>query len=304
MSKRALITGSRGFIGRHMLGALNRRGWQIQCIDIADRRLGGDGDMRLLLGGGDAFRESHFDLAIHCAAVVGGRETIDGEPARLMTANAALDAVFFDWALRNRPGRCVYFSSSAVYPVFRQIHGESRSLVETMVVDTLLADQTYGAVKAWGEQLAMNVREAGVPVTIVRPFSGYGPDQDFCYPFPAMVSRALQHESPFEVWGDGTQVRDFVHVSDIVGATLTLAARGIDGPVNIGNGHGYTMDELARLCMTTMGYRAPIKHLGDKPTGVQHRVCNPSLLHEHYTPRVRLGDGVREAVLGRQVPLP
>ena len=70
--------------------------------------------------------------------------------------------------------------------------------------------------------LAYHGKRLGVPVTIVRPFSGYGPDQDTTYPFTAFAERAARRADPFDVWGDGQQVRDFVHVTDIVNATLAL----------------------------------------------------------------------------------
>src|SRR6202035_3854150 len=106
-------------------------------------------------------------------------------------------------------------------------------------------DATYGWVKLTGERIAREVQNAGVPVTVVRPFSGYGEDQDDCYPFPAMIARAARQENPFDVWGDGQQVRDFVHIDDIVRATLALVDANADGPVNLGTGVGTSMDDLA-----------------------------------------------------------
>lgn len=157
-------------------------------------------------------------------------------------------------------------------------------------------DQTYGAVKQLGEQIAAEVRKAGVPVTVVRPFSGYGEDQDECYPFPAMITRAKRGDDPFTVWGDGKQVRDFVHVDDICGAVLALVERGVDGPVNIGTGRPTSMDQLARECMVQAGYSAPIRHLSDKPAGVQYRVADTTLLRQFYTPTVTLEQGVERAL--------
>lgn len=289
---RALVTGSAGFIGRHVVGALMERGWSVLPIDL---RAGLDMRRTVLTPGSIG----HFDLVVHCAALVNGRETIDGNPAQIAAYNLQLDGALFEWALRARPGRIVYLSSSAAYPVWRQTGASfntSRPLTEGLVCTPTSADATYGYVKCVGEMLAHHVRGAGVPVTVVRPFSGYGSDQDRCYPFPAMVARALARESPFDVWGDGRQVRDFVHVDDICAAVLALADAGVDGPVNIGTGVGTTMDELARMCMRAAGYQASIRHLGAKPSGVAHRVADVRRLHEHYRPTVTLAEGVQRAI--------
>ena len=308
--RRALITGSAGFIGRHMVSHLRQARWTVFECDLN----GMDGrDCR------DVFAEDldGLDLLVHCAALVNGRETIDGQPARLLAYNLALDAAMFDFALRARPSRVVYLSSSAAYPTSLQVGSSlarkwtpvgtdtssvawreirSRPLQEHVPCLANAADNTYGYVKVVGEHLAEHARAAGVPVTVVRPFSGYGTDQDACYPFRAMLERAMRHDSPFDVWGDGIQVRDFVHVDDICNAILALVDAGIDGPVNIGTGTALSMDQLAYMMMRAAGYVAPIRHLSDKPSGVGYRVADTSLLNRYYTPQVTLKDAIGDAL--------
>lgn len=285
---RALVTGHRGFIGRHVREALTARGYLVVGVDTRDSWAQ---DCR------DFFQQDRgpFDLVVHCAALVDGRETIEARAAFLGAYNLQLDGALFEWALRAKPGRVVYFSSSAAYPVrFQRGSYRGHALQERDAgVDP---DASYGWVKLTGERIADDVRKAGVPVTVVRPFSGYGDDQDDCYPFPAMIARAVRRDDPFVVWGDGQQVRDFVHVDDVVGAILALVEREVDGPVNLGTGVGTSMDGLARLCMSAAGYDAPIKHLSDKPAGVQYRVADTSLMFRYYEPKVTLQEGVRRAL--------
>lgn len=290
---RVLITGSRGFIGRHLHHALAEH--QPTCIDIADPHQ--PRDCR------DYFRTErwYFDLVFHCAALVDGRESIEGNAALLAAYNLQLDGALFQWALKTRPGRVVYFSSSAAYPAKFQNGAYARGglrMKEGFVNDHLVGppDESYGLVKWVGEQVAGRVRDAGVPVTVVRPFSGYGEDQGTEYPFPAMVERARRGDDPFVVWGDGRQTRDWVHVADVVDALAALVENQVDGPVNLGTGVGTSMDDLARLCMREAGYEAPILHLTDRPSGVQYRVSDNSELLKWFTPRIDLVEGVRRAI--------
>jgi nucleoside-diphosphate-sugar epimerase len=244
-----------------------------------------------------------FDLVIHCAAVVGGRATIDGEPLRLMAEDLSIDAGLFRWALRARPGRIVYFSSSAAYPAYMQ-HGDQsvgrRMDEDTHRVEMSCADATYGAVKVVGERLAREANAAGIRTHVFRPFSGYGTDQSLDYPFPSFIRRAAQRETPFDVWGSGDSARDWIHIDDIVGAVLAAIDNDVLGPINLCTGRATTFDQLAAMCMDRAGYTAPIRHLDDAPRGVHWRVGDPTRMHEFYRPRVTLEEGIARALEAAQ----
>jgi nucleoside-diphosphate-sugar epimerase len=287
---RALVTGHRGFVGRHMMHRLVTKGYQVEGVDIKQ-----GADCR------DFFRKSdkHFDLVVHCAAVVGGRQMIDGQPLGV-AINLSIDAEMFNWALRTRPSKVVYFSSSAAYPVILQ-DGEDHVLLGEWHLDVMgdviqVPDQSYGWAKVTGEMLAHHARAQGIETYIFRPFSGYGADQDLTYPFPSFVARAKKRANPFDIWGGGDQARDFVHVSDVVGAVFACLDAGEQGPINIGTGLATNFDQLARLCMQAVGYRGLIRHLEDKPTGVNYRVANIDRLRRVYTPKISIDQGVRDAV--------
>jgi nucleoside-diphosphate-sugar epimerase len=295
----ALVTGSAGFLGRHISAALRRNGWSQVEIDVLD----GPGHDAF-----DTFRsdDTRYDLVVHCAAVAPHRSAIDGRPFVVGAGNLALDVGLFEWASRTRPGRVVYFSSSAVYPVSLQgPQFHEPALKETYAsVEHLVGgapDGSYGWVKATGERLADWYRRLGGAVTVVRPFSGYGEDQSDQFPFGAFRDRARRREDPFVIWGDGTQVRDWIHVDDVVGATLAAVEHGVDGPVNLCTGRGVSMAELAAMFATEADYRPGFTLLRDRPAGVAYRVGDPTRLHEFYTPKVPIEEGVRRA-LAAEVP--
>lgn len=293
MTRRALVTGHRGFIGRHIHAALDAHGWYVDGIDLAD---GWDAV--------DWFREpdaavAHYDLVVHCAALVGGRKVIEGQQATLAARDLALDAAMFEWAMRARPGRIVYFSSSAAYPMKIQGRGWDLALHEDSIDLDAAAepDSSYGWVKLTGERLARWAEaEADLTVHVFRPFSGYGHDQDPAYPFPAYIARAARREAPFDVWGLGDQCRDFIHVDDIVGAVLAAVEHDVRGPVNLGTGRATSFNELAQLVMDAAGYSTAIRHLPAEPVGAFYRVADPGRLLEFYVPKVTLEEGIERAL--------
>jgi nucleoside-diphosphate-sugar epimerase len=277
-----LITGSHGFVGRYFVNKLQQH--SLTLIDLKNGN-----DCR------DFFKreDKQYDLVIHLAAIVGGRESIEGRPMAVAD-NLSIDSEFFQWCLKTKPHKVVYFSSSAAYPVMYQTEANHFPLHESDIdlSEPKLADLTYGLSKLTGEYLARFVPN----VHIFRPFSGYGWDQDLTYPFPMYVKRALEKQDPFEVWGPGTQTRDFIHMADVVNAVMTAVEENIQGPVNLGTGRSTSFIQLAQMCMSAVGYSGSIKTNPDKPVGCMHRVSDNSKLLEFYTPKITLEEGIREAV--------
>lgn len=282
------MTGSQGFLGRHFVRTL----WDDHDVWCCDIRSTKPTDAR------DVFRttDAEFDLVIHCAAIVGGREVIDRRPME-QAVDFELDAGLFRWALENTVRKVVYFSSSAVYPVSLQ-HADGRDLCEDDVelVQPELPDALYGWTKLTGERLAFHAKQHGLDVLVVRPFSGYGEDQDDCYPFPAIMDRARRRFDPFPIWGSGRQIRDFIHVDDIVDSVLSLLNAGFDGPVNIGTGRPTTMSELALMAARHVGFEPSVSPMTDAPQGVMRRVADTTVLSDHFAPRVSLEEGIARAL--------
>jgi UDP-glucose 4-epimerase len=290
---RALVTGSAGFIGRHMAAVLVDAGWDVNGWDIATGQCA--------LAGFRCIPDSctNVDLVIHCAAVTPHRAAIDGRAVAVGAGNLELDAAMFAWAARTGAGRVVYFSSSAAYPVEWQTADDHVLLAEDHIdfsLDIGAPDSIYGWTKLTGERLAESYRAQGGAVTVLRPFSGYGEDQSADFPFGAFRDRGLAREDPFVIWGDGSQVRDWIHVDDVVGATLAAVEQGVDGPLNIATGVGTSMLDLARMFAREAGYEPRFETHPEKPAGVAYRVGDPTLMNTFYKPTVELEEGVRRAL--------
>jgi len=283
-----LITGHRGFVGKYFCEKYKDH--DITGIDIVEGN-----DAR------DFFKhnEEYYDLVIHLAAVVGGRATIEGSPLSV-AVDLSIDSELFGWALRTKPGRIVYFSSSAAYPIEKQYRNSNYKLKEDDInlEDVRNPDLTYGWSKLTGEYLAQFAQAAGIKVNIFRPFSGYGTDQDLDYPFPSYIKRAKDRVEKFDIWGDGNQVRDFIHMRDIVDAVDTAIQEDIDFPVNLGSGHATSFNELFQMVCKEAGFSSEPNHIRTAPVGVAYRVCDPSKMLSFYTPKISLEQGIRMALRG------
>jgi len=266
---RALVTGSAGFVGRHMTAALEQRGYEVRRADVADARAGLSVDCQAIFRRDVSHR---YDLVVHAAAMAPHRAAIDGQP-RSHLYNRMLDAAMFDWAVRTGQKRVLYLSSSAVLDEY---------------------PDEYGLNKLSGEQMAAVARRAGVPVTVVRPFSGYAHDQSEDFPFAAFVGRARRREDPFVLW-NAIAVRDWTHIDDVVAGALAVVESGTETPVSLCTGIGTSTGNLARMVCEAFGYAPKFTPVAEH-LGPYLRIGDPTELLKYYTPKVSLEEGIRRAL--------
>lgn len=271
MTMKAFVTGSAGFVGRHMVESLVERGYDVSLCDLTTLpSFPADTDDALFQFRNDT---TVYDLVVHCAAQTPHRAAIDSQPASHVY-NQLLDAAMFDWTIRTRQRRVLYLSSCAV-------------------LDEEPDD--YGNVKLVGERMARQARAAGVPVTVVRPYSGYGEDQSPDFPFGAFRARALRREDPFLLW-NANAVRDWIHIDDVVNGALAVAEADVAEPVSLCTGIGTSCRDVAALMCKAAGYSPHIVGQNDKPAGVTVRIGNPQQMNQYYTAKVSIEEGVARAL--------
>ncbi len=307
--KAVLITGGCGFVGRNLIRKLSQESniWIVDDLSLGihpEKWIGKDykknSRKRNLIEYSnksqrinfinadviDVFRKNaeeelpNFYKIFHLASIVGGRELIEGDPI-LVGKDLAIDSVFFYWLTRkNRNVESVlYASSSAAYPVVLQGKRKSKALKEDFIkFDESLGvpDMTYGWSKLTGEYLSqITAKKYNIPIACVRPFSGYGEDQDFSYPIPAITKRIAMREDPIKVWGNGKQGRDFVHIDDCIDAFFKIMKKINDGTaVNIGSGKLTTFLEVINLLSKIEGYNPRVQPILNKPVGVTNRYAD------------------------------
>jgi len=280
-----LITGHRGFVGTNFYRSYaNDRNVTITGIDLKDGL-----DVREFV----KHNKEQYDIVIHLAAIVGGRLTIENSPLSVAT-DLSIDSEIINWALKTKPKRFIYFSSSAAYPIDLQSAVFSVRLKEELLDLTNISnpDLTYGWSKLTGEYLCQFLEAEGIRTHVFRPFSGYGTDQDTSYPFPKFIERASKRMDPFEIWGNGEQTRDFIHITDIVNAVKTAIDLNIQGPVNLGLGRQTSFNELATMVTNIAGYQPEFQHITTAPVGVTHRIADSDKLLSFYQPKISLEQGI------------
>jgi nucleoside-diphosphate-sugar epimerase len=246
--------------------------------------------------GFDTDRWKNVDLLIHCAATIPPID--EREKNDLLVANDfAIDSSMWQWALRNQPGQIVYFSSSAAYPFYLQSGTYALKEDDINLASIAQPDAMYGMTKLMGEVQAQEAKRQGLNVLVLRPFTGYGEDQALTYPFPAFIQRAKERVKLFDIWGNGHQVRDFIHIDDIVQGTMAMLEQGFSGPVNMGFGKPTELIDLAKLIVDHIrGYQPAYRVNDAKPQGAFYRLSDATLLHSVYKPSVSLSDGIRRAL--------
>jgi GDP-L-fucose synthase len=312
---RVLITGGAGFVGRHFVNRLQ----DDNQVVVVDNLLHGGGGLRpdkwyfrsnsnltfIEKDCRDFFKEKSdevFDLVIHLAAVVGGRLTIENNPLAV-AEDLSIDSEFWKWAVDRKPTNVIVFSSSAAYPVSNQI--TSGNLLSENIInfdgDLGMPDLTYGWAKLTNEYLGLIAHQKyDMKVSIYRPFSGYGFDQDLSYPFPSICQRAINQkgQDTLHVWGSGLQERDFIHIDDVVDAVLHTFQENSSGEaLNLCTGIGTNFIELAKLAAAACGYSPKILTQSDMPEGVFSRVGdNAKLSSTGWKPNFSLQFGIQQCI--------
>ena len=289
--KNVLITGGAGFVGRHMCKRFYDMNYEVYCVDnlisesskkIEDWPNHLKCPIKIINKDCREYfknegKNKKFNLVIHLAAVVGGRAVIENSPIAV-AEDLSIDAEMFNWAVKSKPDKLVFFSSSAAYPIKYQKDDENKKkLSEDMITfesDIGMADLTYGWAKLTGEYLArLAHKKYGLNIVCYRPMSGYGEDQDEVYPFIAILKRVLKKENPIEIWSNS--YRDFVYIEDCIDCMLSTMDKINDGSgINIGTGIGTSFENLVKKMCQITNHDGEIKVLDDKPKGVYYRVAD------------------------------
>ena len=307
-----LVTGGASFIGSHLADALVERGARVRIVDdlssgklenVQDHLASGrvefiQADLREPGVARAAVQEIQF--VFHLAADHGGRGYVDLHQAG-PASNLFLDGLIFWEARKAGAQKVVFASSGCVYPNFLQSNpNEEVYLTEDKVTPPYDADNMYGWAKLMAElTLRAYHEEYGLKAASCRYFTVYGPRGVENHAVIAMIAKAFIGQNPFEVWGDGTQVRNWTYIDDIVRGTILAAEKIDDGTaVNLGTIERVRVIDAVKMVLEYTGHKAEIELLPDMPTGPLNRVADNSLAKKllGWEPKVLFREGLRRTI--------
>lgn len=310
--KKILVTGGASFIGSHLAKGLLKRGSKVSVIDdLSTGKLENiqefiqDGQITFTKGdlrepGVARKAVEGMDVVFHLAADHGGRGYIELNQAAT-SVNLFMDSLVFWECEKAGVEKVVFASSGCVYPNSLQRDTTKEIyLEESMVKPPYDSDNLYGWAKLMGElSLKAYCKETSMKAASCRYFTAYGPLCLESHAVMAMIGRAFVKQNPYEIWGDGKQIRNWTYVDDIVEGTIRAGERIDDGTaLNIGTTERIGVFQAAQMINKHLDCNSEYKFLTDMPTGPLNRVADNSLAKEllDWFPQTTFAEGLKKTI--------
>lgn len=277
--KHALVTGSAGFIGQHVCQRLVADGWKVTGLDVFE-------DIRYHHA--QKFEPGSIDVIVHLAALAGVRPSLR-DPVHYMDVNVLGTQQILEFARQCAVPHVVFASSSSVYGANPHVPWNEDQQVSPL--------SPYAASKAAGELLgSVYSRIYGIRFIALRYFTVYGPGQR---PDLAIrkFARAILDGKPVTLYGDGSSIRDYTHVNDIVDGTI--AAMGLLEPfeaINLGSGRAVTLAQMVMALGEALGIDPILEFEPEKPGDAPATWASITKARRllGYEPKVRFETGLQE----------
>jgi len=304
--KKALVCGAGGFIGGHLVKKLKKEGLWVRGVDIKPPEFAptqADEFLLLDLRQPENCRAAltsapgTFDEVYQLAADMGGMGFIHSAETEIMHNSALINIHMTHSAAELGVPR--YFFSSSVC-VYRDMQPGEPEMTEAGAIPAN-PDNEYGWEKLYSERVAMAyARRYGMQVRIARFQNCYGPEGTWRggrEKAPAAMCRKVaeaQDGGTIDVWGDGSAIRSYTYVADMVEGIYLLMHSGLEGPANIGCPQYVSVDELVQTVAKAAGKQINIKHIAG-PVGVQSRnFSNARIYSLGWKANYQLADGIAQ----------
>jgi nucleoside-diphosphate-sugar epimerase len=304
--KRVVVCGAGGFIASHLVKRLKADGAWVRGVDIKKPEFAETAadefalldlrDMEQARRAVAPCGRERIDEVYQLAAEMGGMGYISTAECEIMRHSSLINLNVPQAAVDAGVPR--YFLSSSVC-VYRDMAPGEPELTEADAYPAQ-PDNEYGWEKLYAERvLAAYGRRYGMVVRIARFQNCYGPEGTWTggrEKAPAAICRKVAEAEDggvVEVWGDGSAVRSFIYVDDLVDGVIRLMRSDVDGPANIGSPEYVTVRELVDTVIDISGKRLRVRYV-DGPVGVRSRnFSNARIYSTGWRPRTSLRDGLK-----------
>ena len=284
-NKNVLVAGGAGMIGQGLVRALIDRGAHVRATQFQNRKITVT-HKKLEVVQCNLFNEGEADdvfkdmeIVFLAAAEIGGAKKIIEDPSSLLMYNLELHSKLIHRAAKMGVERCGFISSSYVYPHT----GKPNVEVEGFKDDPWMPlNYGLGWVKRYLETLCKHFHMTSkTKYGIVRPTNIYGPHDKFnleeSHVVPALIMKAVDKMDPYEVWGNGKDVRCFTYVDDLVGGLmLTVEKYAVAEALNICPVETNTVKDIARTILEHLDFCPEVVFNSDKPSVIPYKVSDPS----------------------------
>jgi GDP-D-mannose 3', 5'-epimerase len=304
--KKAIVLGGGGFIGGHLAKRLKNDGYYVRIADIKNHEYFDHSEICHEFIKCDLTDPSAVSIVIteNCdevyqlAADMGGAGYIftGNNDANVMHGSAMINLNVVNECVKKKVKKIFYSSSACMYPEHNQLDPDNPNCEESSAYPAN-PDSEYGWEKLFSERLYLAFsRNYNLNIRIARFHNIFGPKGTWDggkEKAPAAMCRKVVETingGSIEVWGDGTQTRSFLYVTECVEAVLRLMKSDFTGPVNIGSEEMVTINELAEMAVKISGKEVELNNLGgqeflDKygfncPVGVRGRNSDNKLYRD------------------------
>lgn len=317
----ALVLGGGGFIGSHLVKRLKQENFWVRAVDLkypefentfADEFIIGDLRdpllvSRIMFAPGQEQQQAaaygyigRFDEVYQLAADMGGAGYIfSGNNDANVMHNSGLINLNVSFEAVNKGVKKLFYSSSAcIYPERNQLDPNNPNCSEDSAYPAA-PDSEYGWEKLFSERLYFSfMRNYALNVRIARFHNIFGPMGTWKggkEKAPAAICRKVAEATDhIEIWGDGSQTRSFLYISECLDGIRKLMNSDFIGPVNIGSEEMISINDLAKMAISISGKTLSIKNI-EGPTGVKGRNSDNKLIREklNWSPSKPLIDGMK-----------
>jgi GDP-L-fucose synthase len=307
-----LVTGASGFIGSRLLKSLYEQGYTNLRANANSRELRNDfeGSKNVEFVKGDLRRSSicreltkGVDVIFHCAANTSNALDTKFNPLLHVTPNIEMNVNLMEQSWINSVKKFIFISSNTTYPDMGDV-----PCTEDMEIQTPSIVPVYKAVgwmKRYCETLCdffSNQIHNPMQCIIIRPSNAFGPNDKFdyekCHVTPANIRKVADNLNPIPVWGDGSEIRDVIHVDDMVSGFICVAENVHTHDIyNVSYGEGYTVNEVLDTIKEIEGNTNPIEYVNNKAPMIPVRLLdNTKLKALGWKPKYDLQSGLTDAL--------